>query len=226
MENQVDGGKRIEQLTEKVRALIEEHFERGADHLHLSALGARLGEDRVELEKLAGTKLSNFVRDHLPYKIEVSGEHKNILYLVSPDKPSVDGLHPGPAHMPWFMPGFWAAFANPLAPGEERYLDLKSLRSASDPKALETGVSGTDVLRIDPTFIASSARAAPSETVARIRAWLDEQKLPAERFVEKRGRQARARSILHLLIEALEPEAQRRVSLPLDVVKTLLEQRR
>jgi hypothetical protein len=220
---------RIDALKARLKSLIDEHFAGGAQALYLARLGSKLNVERADFEKLTGTNLSRFVRENFDYKIESTGEHKNILYLVSPDidahaAPETDAPSAPVSGAPWFMPRFWAAFATPLADGQARCIDLKSLKWGEDEASL--AVPDADVRHIDAKFIATSTRFSVRDTILKIRSWLDEQHLSVERFTEKRARQHEPKSTLHILIEALEPEARRRLCLPLDIVNTLLEHRR
>lgn len=214
----------ISRIKSRISSVIEEHFSSGTGHLFLAALGTKLGADLRPLEKLTGMKLSEFVRSSFSYEIGVTGEHKNILYLVAPGK-SAETINQPPPPTPRYLPKFWAAFAIPLADAQERHIDLETLRFGPDATELKTAAS--DVRRIDAKYIAPrDASGSASGTAARIAAWLDEQHLKNDRFLDARKRPRETETLLDALLSALDGDELKRVSLPLDIVKALAERRR
>jgi hypothetical protein len=210
----------VARIKRRIQSLIQEHFDSGSGDLYLSRLGAQLGGDRILLEKLTGRKLSEFVRNNFDYEIGRGGQKNNVLFLVAPgaiEKPSERPVRR-------YLPRFWAAFAVPLSASEQRHINLVSMRFGPDPAIL--GGANEDVRPIPDQYIAHrNASGSAAETAARIEAWLDSQQLDAERFAVKRQRADRHGSVLDALLQALSTEDLKRISLPLDIVKTLSERR-
>jgi len=210
----------VARIKERIQSLIRQHFDSGSGNFYLSRLGAQLGSDRMLLEKLTGGKLSEFVRSNFDYEIGRGGEKNNVLFLLAPGSSEKTGDRPTRR----YLPRFWAAFAVPLPENEQRHINLASLKFGPDPSAL--GGMTDDIRAIAAQYIAPrSASGSATETAARIEAWLETQHLDAERFLAKRQRSDRHGSVLEALLSALSPKDLERVSLPLDIVKTLFERR-
>lgn len=212
----------VTRIKSRIGSIIDEHFSRASGDLFLSQLGSKLGEDRQALEKLTGMKLSQFIRSNFAHEMGATGEHKNVLYLVGQGK-SIEATAQTPT--PRYLPRFWAAFAVPLIEAHERFIALETLRFGPDAPELKAG--GHDVRRIDPKYIAPrNASGSAADTAGRITAWLEEQQLTKDRFLDTRKRPRETESLLDSLLKALDGDELKRVSLPLDIVKALSERRR
>lgn len=209
----------ISRIRSRIEGFLSECFDRGEPVYYLSRLGAQLGADRVTLEKLTGVKLATFLQDTFDYEIGREGQHNNILFVKSKTANANATVSPVPT--PRFQPRFWAAFAVPLSAGERRYINLETMKFDSNRDALET--NSTDVREIEARFIAPvGASGNASETVERISNWLKEQGLDSTPFLMTRKRVRReGRSLLDAVLTALDGDQLKRVSLPLDIVKTL-----
>jgi hypothetical protein len=213
-----DTAQEIARIKDRIDAFISEHFARGEQVYYLSKLGIQLGSDRLDLEKLTGVKLGTFVRNNFDYHMDAEGQHKNVLVLRSKGLP--DGTSSSRHSVPRYAPRFWAAFAVPLAQGEHRFINLSTL--AFGPVGPSAG-SNADIREIEPQFIAPmDASGSASDTTVRIAEWLDQQKLEPERFIAKPRHTGRdGGTALEFLLNTLDGDQLRRVSLPLDIVKTL-----
>ncbi len=216
-------GPEIERIKGRIEKLASAHFANGEECYFLSRLGNELGDDRSMLEKLTGVKLAQFVRENFTYEIGVGGAHQNVLFLMAPE-----GTHTGSAAArtapPRYARRFWAAFAVPLAEGEDRAIDLDSFEFGPSEKI---GVQSANFRLIGSEFIAPrEASGSAAETADRIAAWLATQDLEGARFhANLRRQRSDGRSLLDELFAALDHDQLRRVSLPLDVMKTLNERK-
>ena len=211
----------VTRITTRIAALIEEHFRSGAESLFLSRLGVLLGDDRIRLERLTGEKLSQFIRNNFSYEIGAGGQKSNVLFLVKPGMSAE--TPPSSKQIPRYSPRFWAAFAVPLAENEQRYVNLESL--VFGPDAATLGAPDY-VFPIPTEYIAPrNASGSAADTAARIERWLETHRLEAERFLAKRKHPQEYRSLLDALLHALDGDELKRVSLPLDIVKTLSERK-
>lgn len=203
----------------RIDALIKQHIaERKI--CYLSQLGAELGDDRLLLEKLTGSKLAQFVRDNFAYEIGSTGLHKNVLFVSAPGS-TIEEL---PVSPPRYVPRFWAAFAVPLRESEDRFIDLETFEFGPRDAL---GGHGRDLRPIDAQYVAPrEASGSATGTAERIARWLDEQGLDGERF---RARQRRSRSsgesLLDQVLAVLDRDQLRRIALPLDVIKSLADRR-
>ena len=59
------------------------HFERGDKIVYLSRLGNESGRDRLILEKLTGTKLTQFVRENFRWEVHATGQHNSTVYKTA-----------------------------------------------------------------------------------------------------------------------------------------------
>lgn len=207
----------VERIRGRIESLINDHFARGEPIFYLSRLGTQLGHDRARLEKLTGAKLAAFVRDGFDYEMAAEGQHNNVLFLKS--KTGTARALPTPR----YVSRFWAAFAIPLKADESRYIDLDTLNFGPDRNAL--GGPDADIRQIGEEFIAPrEASGSAADTATRIARWLDSETLEADRFLAKRRKaKGEGKTALEALLNALDGDQLRRVDLPLDVVKALLE---
>ncbi|MGC5799459.1 hypothetical protein [Sphingomonas sp. NFX23] len=219
MATELDEGQKAEvvRIRARIATLIEGHFATGKPAYYLSQLGNQIGEaDRKLLENLTHKKMSQFVADAFDYKIGRSGQHDNILYLIAPA-----GTVVPPVATPRYNSRFWAAFKVPLQEGERRFIDIETFDFAADAAQLAT--QDDTIREIDAKFLPKGSDIAmPDVILGRIAEWLDAQGLDQGPFLIQRNRQhSKQESLLTALINALDKDQQKRVSLPLDVIKTL-----
>ena len=210
----------IARIKSRISALIEEQLDRKGIY-YLAQLGAQLGDDRVQLEKITRTKIGQFVRDNFDYEIGTTGQYNNVLFVK---RPGSDAEATPSANVVRYSPRFWAAFAVPLRPDEERVIDLDSCEFG-DRKSFDP--SSGEIRPIAPEFIApKGASGSAADTAARITKWLETEALDSERFI-MRPRRSRSvdGNLLNHLLSALDRDQLRRVALPLDVIKALADRR-
>lgn len=215
----------IERIKQRLIGLIEERFARREDLIYFSTLGNQLGEDRITLEKLTRKKLGQFIQDDLKeYKVNATGSHNNVFYLTRKGQTDVPILTP----IPRYASRFWTAFAKPLEDGETtRFLNISTLHFGPDEERLKQD-DDSRILPIDPRFISTEGESIGNREIAqRISEWLDHHGLLKDRFLTKTKASEKIEdSLMSDIINTLNPEQLKRVSLPLDVVKTLLARRR
>ena len=225
MDSDTNDSREIEiiRIKNRITNIVDTHFNNGEEIIYLSRLGIELGSDRTTLEKLTRVKFSQYIHENFDYQIRTTGQHKNILFLAPIGK---DVKHP-PISAPKFLPRFWAAFAKPLQDGEyERFINIKTLYFAS--AATEVVADDADNIRsISKEFIAPQD--APIDALQifnRINRWIDNENLKVEDFVISRKRATdKKESLLAILVHALTSDQLRRVTLPLDVVKSLSDRK-
>ena len=214
----------IARIKERITDLIESHFNRGESILYLSKLGIELGDDRPRLEKLTQRKLGQFLKDDPgEFEVGVTGQHKNILYLM-PKGQSLDSI---PPPSPRYARRFWAAFARPLPTEEtQRFINISTFFFGPDAEQLKQE-GASDIRPIDAEYISAESGSGGVVGIAdRIKKWLKAQGLDERAFLaENDSATTKERSLLISIISALDAGQLSRVSLPLDVVKTLLERR-
>ena len=187
---------------------------------YLAQLGTQLGDDRLRLEKLTGSKLAQFVRDNFAYEIRSGGQHKNVLFIGDPGTP----VRESPVAPPRYVPRFWAAFAVPLRENEDQFIDLETFEFGPKDALV---VQGRNARPIAPEYVAPpEATGSAPETAERIARWLDAQGLDGERF-RMRPRESRSggESLLDQILSVLDRDQLRRINLPLDVIKSLADRR-
>ncbi|RYF30954.1 MAG: hypothetical protein EOO23_03915 [Comamonadaceae bacterium] len=206
--DQLEDGKDLEWLAQRIRNLIELRLSAG-EPVYLSQLGAELGPDKERIHQLSGLKLVDYVQQVLRYKLDRTGAHNNVLYIApAPDK-KVEAAAPkvvAPRSV-------WLAFTTPIEEGQRRVLDLTTLRFGA-PEEFE---NLEQTREITPEFIAEN-RAGPQFAKV-LEAWLAQADLTLS-ALQKRDRPL-GKTALDSLLESLTSDQLRRVSLPLDIIQTL-----
>ena len=230
--------KRIEGEISRIEARIgrmaEEEISQ-AGYLLLSKLGASLGDDIKRIKSHTGMKLSDFIterlRDHYEVK-EVLQYGRGILAVFRPGVApetvgairSVDRANDGGFR---YHHRFWGAFAVP-AQGAQRFLDEREF-TFRDAPADEVPPNGTMV--ITPDFITLSEIENRDHVIGQnIERWLAASGWSRERVSAKRVhnivnssiRPSSNRSLLDAVVEALDRRQLQSLTMPLDVVATLL----
>ncbi|PCG13289.1 hypothetical protein COA07_15115 [Sphingomonas adhaesiva] len=208
----------VASIRERIKDLIERAFAKGKPAYFLAQLGNELSDqDRKTLEHLTGTKVARFVMDNFDYEVGRTGQHENILYLVAPH--GNGAIRPELA--PRYNGRFWAAFKIPLDAGEQRFINLETFEFGPDATAI--AAQDAQVREISPDFLPRGGEVPTSEEILkRIAGWLEAQKLDQAAFLIQRRKRHRGQDdLLSALINALDKDQLKRVSLPLDVIQTL-----
>jgi hypothetical protein len=214
----------LARIKSRIASLVDQRFATGVDIYYLSQLGNELGSDRLLLEKLTGQKLLEFIHKEFNFEIGKTGQHQNVFYVVRPGQAISEIQTPKPV-IPRYAMRFWAAFSIPLHDGDRRFIDIHTL--AFGPDELPLRVTGTDIREIRPEFIAPpDTSRSPTEIADRIERWLQEQHLDRAPFLAQRGDSTRdLPSLLDQMLDALDGGQLKRISLPLDIIRTLRERR-
>ena len=195
-----DNAEDLPALLNRIKTHIDQQFATGRAQVFLSSLGSELAAEKQRAEDISGLRFAEFMRKNFDYQIEITGEHKNVLFLV----PAGGSTNVSEDASPRYNLSFWTAFAKPLTDGERRFLNLSSLRFG-EKDALEVSDSD-DIREIEGRFIATEET---SRNVAdmhqRIEAWLSEQSLDRDRFLARaRKPQSQKVSLLSAIIDSLK----------------------
>jgi hypothetical protein len=215
----------VERIKNRVKLIVEQKFADGITPVYLSQLGNDIGEDRRLIEKITKKKFSDFIKDDLGFEIHAMGEHQNILYLVPPEY-TTGQPESHKRHSPRYTKAFWAAFAKPIEEGERRFINLATHEFGADEETLRQ--RGGEIREISPSFTSPAEGSGSAMEIAeRLERWLKEQELDPEPFLLRRRRptSAGSMSLLDMLLNSLDVEQLKRVSLPLDVVRILNDRR-
>lgn len=208
----------VARIRERIKGLIERAFANGKPTYFLAQLGNELSDqDRKTLEHLTGTKVARFVIDNFDYEVGRTGQHENILYLVAHDG---NAAIP-PEAVPRYNGRFWSAFKVPLNAGQKRFINIETFEFGPDAAAI--AAQDAQVREITPDFLPRGEEVPTSEQILkRIAGWLEAQELDQAAFLIQRRKRHRGQGdLLSALINALDKDQLKRVSLPLDVVQTL-----
>lgn len=211
----------VERIKTRIGEMVKAHFVSGRPTYYLSRLGSDLGQDRVILEELTGSKLAEFLRGEFDYSIEAEGVHKNV-YFIRGDGVTDDVL--AEFHkIPRYSSSFWAAFSKPLEEGEQRFINIKTLRFGSDEAELDGDKDSVREIERGE-ILASGAPVRAVDIASNIEAWLERQKLSMEPFLAKRrGEQKRQGNLLDAVLNSLDGDQLKRSVLPCDVIKKLID---
>ncbi len=214
----------IARIKKRLTEFIDAQFKSGESIIYLSRLGAELGTDRITLEKLTHKKLGQFLKDNLKdYDVGVTGQHSNVLCLMQKGQ-SPDFI---PSQAPRYARSFWAAFTKPLPMGTtQRFINISTFSFGPEPEALKAG-GASDIRPIDAQYISDQGSPSGASGIAnQITNWLKAQQLDENLFLAKNDRvTTKTQNLFTSIINALDAGQLSRVSLPLDVVKALLEHR-
>lgn len=217
-----------------VRELVESYFRDKGQGLLLSRLGQTLRTQGVDLSAaLAGQKLSDFIEQELGDTISlsaslvdpkiVSAVPKGKQPAVAPAKTVRAAAQPS---IPRISPTVWAAFTKPLQDGHVRTLELAP-PSFSDAPEVQGVVLPRSIQQQDLTQRAAGTSKVDyeQEVFTKISAWIkvhgvDLREITADTVSMRQANSKK--SLFDQLFERLSEDQRRRVSLPLDVVETLL----
>jgi hypothetical protein len=204
-----------------IRDYIEGKFAEGRSRVYLSSVGSDLPDLKTQSETLTGLRFAQFIEKNLGYPIGRTGAHNNVLYVARKEGQAADL---GAVSVPRFISSFWAAFSKFIAEGEQRYINLSNLQFG--PDRVTVGSDTDDVRQIESQFVATNENERhPAAMLTRIDCWLEQQGLERQRFLgASRKQSTHRRSLLAKVVSELSPDQLKRTSLPLDVVKALLDQ--
>jgi hypothetical protein len=205
-----------------------------SDHYLLSKLGKDLGED-VNLIKDSGYTLGSFIKDRFSeYDIVLTGKFENVQALVKKQISSqvikaVTAVNTAPSNNVRFHPRFWAAFAVPHT-ADTRYINMDDFSFVDQPNIPSAG----KYLKVEPKYIVEANLDNRDKAIlSKIYEWLADNGLGADQFVAKKRLRGMggtgalsSQTLMHAMLDALDKRQLASVSLPLDVVATLLGHRK
>jgi hypothetical protein len=223
----------LQRIETKIIELAEAYLISGRPYL-LSKLGIDLGEDLRKLKSLTSESLAQFISNRLAnrFSVALTGQHNNIQALVraveaniAPE--TIESLVRTHREGPRYNYRFWAAFSVPLQ-RKYRFLNMNDLTFHDG----DSRPDGGDYIEVEAEFIAPEVADERDKLISsNIQSWLAKRELPANRFYAKsrgeiEGSQGSAgRSLLELMVEALDRRQLSNVNLPLDVVAELMKKR-
>lgn len=242
-ENIVDELARLEKA---VVSIVAEEFERTGRVVLLSNLGQDLLKGGVDYRPILDKRrLADFIRTELADRVTL---------VPVPGKDKVVGIHPagvdlanqenpfGPAPAPKQPVGkieadeekrpmlhrqVWFAFSHFLADGQVRLLELQPepvYRDVPENSKLPEGGHKVDRELIVPvgSMVKSDRDAQIYENITR---WARDTNIPLSGLVATKEERAERRNLLDELLRTLGHSELARISIPLDIVKTLRERR-
>ena len=119
-----------------------------------------------------------------------------------------------------FEPAFWAAFRKGLETGYSRWVrSERPIRFKDVPEGFE---AAQGFVEVDRSYIVEPG-AGTDEVIANINMWSDNKGVQLDAFVRTRERESGSGSdsLLGQLLDSLDPDEMKRVTMPLDVVDKL-----
>ena len=218
------------ELADRVAQLVEEHWHQHGAPMLLSRLG---NADQGEVGRLAkghSASLAAFIREHLAARVRIdSGTQNRLVMAAAPanveQNLDVDGLliRTGDPQPRRFHPAFWAAFRVPLAEDHRRFLSTRSpIRFEDVPPTSEP--QRVDCVEIERRYIASAAGEV-GEVQRRLTDWLDANSLDGQMyFAAKKAALHLPHDLLGRLLQSLDHDDLKRMTVPLDVIDKLRRQ--
>ena len=222
----------LQDLDQRIVSLVQQSWEDHQVPLLLSRLGAQDGGEIARLAKQESFSLAGYLRDRLADDVRVI-QHSSKPVVVGAVPAGVEG-EPGDFDAwlerthgqslgvpPRFHPAFWAAFRVPLDENKRRYMSLVPPLRFVDAYP-EDRPEGDNYAEIEWEYIDSNVE--PSEVQQNVDDWLEANGLDAVPFLASNkpsGSRSSSDDLLGRLLAALDPEDQKRVSLPLDIVAKL-----
>jgi len=219
----------LSRIEKKVEGLADAEIATTCQPYLLSKLGKDLGAD-LKIIKQEAKSLADFIKSRFPdkYEIIITGDYKNIQSIIL--KNARDVAYKATEEKEEekkterFNYRFWAAFSVPLE-GDSRFLNIENFTFEDT----QSSPSSSHEL-IEPEYIAPTDIKERDKAIAQnIHRWIEQRGFKTEQFLARPhfGRSAsasggQARTLLHAVIETLDKKQLSSVSLPLDVVATLL----
>lgn len=220
---------------DRIVAIVSDQWKKESRATHLAYLGQLLAKEIPDFKKsvLAGETLRSFIEKNLS---------KRLTIVTLPDDAGVVGVVPassgaGPetlatppdkANPPRFNPAVWAAFIKQVQPGHKRVVYLEPEISFDDLQSEAATPAGAHIIPEDLT--AKGPDESVEKVAASIEAWASKLEIPIEKLrIRKRsttqscseaGPSGR-RSLLDDLLDALDAQEMRRLTVPLDIIAKL-----
>ena len=221
----------LQDLDQRIVSLVQQSWEEHQMPLLLSRLGAQDGGEIARLAKQEAFSLAGYLRDRLADDVRVI-QHSSKPVVVGAVPADVEGeasdfdawlerTHGQSVGMPpRFHPAFWAAFRVPLDETKRRYMGLVQPLRFVDAYP-EDRPEGEGYAEIEWEYIDSELE--PSEVQHNVDDWLEANGLEAAPFLATGRPASRASSedLLSRLLAALDPDEQKRLAMPLDIVAKL-----
>lgn len=219
----------------QVRGLVESHFGETGQGLLLSRLGQTLRSRGIDLPAvLAGRKLSKFIEDELGDAVTLSAslaDPKIVSAVPVGRQPPVNikvkasVAEPTPS-IPRISPTVWAAFTKPIPDGHLRTLELSPPSFSDVPQAQASALSQTISAEETTQRVPGDSKSAYEQRVfVHIKAWLEKHGVALKEItadgVSMRHAHSK-KSLFNQILDRLNDDQRRRVSLPLDVIEALL----
>lgn len=246
MQDSDDVGGEIGKLGDAIVSIVAEKFERTRRVILLSNLGQDLVKAGIDYKAILDQrKLAEFIRSELSHRVTL---------IPIPGKDKVVGIHPAGIDLssqddPFGLDRLefvqsagtvsnqekrlllhsqvWFAFSHFLADGHVRVLELQPEPIYRD--ILETSSIPETGYRIDRGLIVPVGSLAKPDRDARIyenvAKWAAGARIPLDGLLAKKVERAERRNLLDELLRALSHAELSRITLPLDLVKTLRERR-
>lgn len=219
------------ELADRVAQLVDEHWHQHGAPILLSQLG---NADQGEVAKLArrqSASLAVFIREHLPDRVRIDqGVNHRLVMAAVPahvqQDVDVDDLltRTGAPQPRRFHPAFWAAFRVPLDERHSRFVSTRlPIRFEDVPSNGQP--QRTDCVEIERQYIAG-AEEDVEEVQRRLEDWLDANGLDGRvYFAAKKATLLLPHDdLLGRLLQALDHDDLKRVTIPLDVIAKLRRQ--
>lgn len=225
----MDSEAEYEDLDNRIVSLIRQHWEEEKKPLLLSQLGSRDSGNVAKRAKSIMGSLGVYLRVRLSERVKV---------LQHSTKPVVVGAIPSDVEVPAsdvdrllgqgpepgkgdrrYNVAFWAAFRKPLDPSERRYLHIEQPRHFRD--SADEAVAEPGYTEIERSFIADQG-VDDTKVEESIREWLESKGMEAQTFYQSRsGTTLPHDDLLGRLVNALDAEDLKRMTVPLDIVQKL-----
>lgn len=230
-----------DELNEKITALANETWDAEKRPILLSQLGAHDRGEITRVAKVYANSLSKYIDTELQDKIRLVRHTQNpVVVGIVPKGPETDSISnfdsvferrfksKNQQEMPIrFHPIFWRAFKRSSETGHKRFLitgdRLEFLDISDSDEPPDNAIEIEIQFLSDPTKVASD-----EEIFKKIEAWADLHELRpnqfsfgavARKFSELKGQDSR--SLLNHLLNALDQDDLKRISLPMDIVRKL-----
>ncbi|HET7575469.1 MAG TPA: hypothetical protein VFK19_02755 [Sphingomicrobium sp.] len=232
----------MERLKEAVPRIVTELFEKDRRVVLLSSVGQRLRREGIDFKGILGdVGLATFIRQNLSGEVELKSAPENPK-IVAAYPSSVDltqELDPAPAisrrtapgsdHPPssnrLFVRDVWYAFSHTLEEGKARYLGLSPAPNYHDIPEGEPSEGGLEVPRDSIVPVGTAAAYERNrKIIANIEVWAEKNGIPLDEISE-RAKARTGRSALDVLLHSLSQAELNRISLPLDIIRTLRTKR-
>lgn len=229
--NEVSGSG--SELENRVVEVVEEHWQEHGKPLLLSQLGN--GEVGRRAKAEAGG-LASFIETRLRDRVRLI-QHEDARQLIGAIPWSVDigsgsdsvlwerSRNAAEGSDQWFAPAFWAAFRKPLAIGYSRW--VRSERPVRFEDVREGFEAAQGFVEVDRSYIADPDGDV-GDVITNINAWREDKGVQLDAFLRTPEKESGSGSdgLLGQLLDSLNLDEMKRVTMPLDVVDKLRRRQR